>query len=556
MLASLRFKLSCGRLSASNVLFSPSHIINPVVRAGFFSSVTPRPAESKSNHEELRKLFSSLRQFLGKVRDRKHVDGYIHKKLDYHLYRTSEPHVTYDKLISFLVNNGFLTEAGGVFARMTKEGFVPSSDTYAQILAVTLALSDSDTDINNAFDAVISDPLFSEDRFVHLLQIMGDIGATHDHLVRIAERYVDTREEGYSPTKALVSKLVDAQSRAGLVEDAFETLLRFGDLEVSGPTDPSIVIINALKDTNLSDKGSLDRILDLMREKNVQPNIALFNALISRELRLRSLPKAFSIYHLVRQLSEVASVSPDGSTFAILFSVLTRLYRPHRRSALSRHYKLPDNSIPPRRLFHDLLSSHARSPFQITPRLLNIILRTFVFGHDYAGAFVALRAFRIFQQSVTAKTYYIVLRHIIHRILWDVKRSRHVGESRWGDRFLGITSRARFKNLKIDEEMEGKILLVAKQPKFDLTGSLLKSAAVAQRVGGPKYTTPTVGMIDGDEPVPQLMHLDIVPLERILRRAVSAEMHDLLENDGDGVVERVSQIILGAKREMIPRAKS
>jgi hypothetical protein len=383
---------------------------------------------------------------------------------------------------------------------------------------------------------------------------MGDIGATHDHLVRIAERYVDTREEGYSPTKALVSKLVDAQTRAGLVGDAFETLIRFGDLEVSGPTDPSMVIINALKDTDPSDKNSLDRILELMKEKDIQPNIALFNALISRELRLNSLPKAFSIYHLVRQLSEMTPMSPDGSTFAILFSVLRRLYRPYGRSALSRQYKLPDNSIPPRQLFYDLLSFHARSPFPITPRLLNIILRTFVFGHDYPGAFVVVRAFRIFQHTVTAKTYYIVLRHIIHRIMWDVKRSRRVGESRWGDRFLGITSRDRFKNVKIDEEMEEKILLVAKQPKFDLTGRLLKSAAVARRVGGPKYTTPTVGMIDGDEPVPESMHLDIVPLERILRRAVCAEVYDLLENDGGVAVARVSKAIRAAKREMIPCA--
>ncbi|KAF8223228.1 hypothetical protein L208DRAFT_1317935 [Tricholoma matsutake] len=490
------------------------------------------------------------------MQDRKHVDGFIHKQLDHHLPRTSEPHVTYEKLISFLINNGFLFEAGGVFARMTKAGFIPSPETYAQILAVMLALSRSDIDINNAFDVIISDPAFSEDHFVHLLEIMSDIGAPHDHLVRIAERYVETREEGYSPTKVLVSKLVDAQTRAGLIEDAFETLLRFDDLDVSSPKNPSIVIINALKDANPADKGSVDRILNLMQEKDVQPDITLFNSLISRELRLKYLQQAFSIYHYVRQLSEVMPLYPDGSTFALLFSVLRRLYRPHGRSALSRQYKIPDNSVPPRQLFHDFLSSHTHSPFEVTPHLLNVILRTFIFGHDYAGAYVTLRAFRIFKLSVTAKTYYIVLRHIMHRILWDVKRSRRADESRWGDRFLGTTSPTRFKNLKIDEEMEEKVLLVAKQPEFELTSGILKSAAIARRTGGPKYTTPTVAMIDGDTPVPESMHLDIVPLERILRRAASAHMLNGPELDHDVATARVSKAIAAAKKEMVPRSGS
>jgi pentatricopeptide repeat protein len=527
-------------------------IHHPTVRARLFAKTTPRPPPD--NKLQLKNLLSSLRTFLGKVQDREHVDGFVHKKLDYHLPRTSEPHVTYERVISFLINNGFFLEAGGVFVRMTKEGFVPSSDAYAQILAVMLAISDSDAEINNIFDAIISDPAFSEERFVQLLQVMSDMETTHDHLVRIVERYVDTREEGYVPTKALVSRLVDAQTRAGFLEEAIETLLRVDDREASSLLDPSIAIIDALKDTNPSDKGSVNRILDLIKEKDIQPTIALFNTLISRELRLKSLSGAFSMYNFARQLSEVTPIYPDGSTFAILFSVLTKLYRPHGRSALSRRYKIPDNSIPPRQLFHGFLSVYAHSPFKVTPRLLNVILRTFIFGHDYAGAFVALRAFRIFKLNVTAKTYYIVLRHTMHRILWDVKRSRNAGESRWGDRFLGITSRTRFMNLKIDEKMEQKILLVTSQRVFDLSSRILKSPAEARRTGGSKYTTPTVAMIDGEAPVPAPMHLDIVPLERILRRAVSADIHDELEKDPDIAASRVSKAVAKAKKEMIPRS--
>lgn len=496
---------------------------------------------------------SSLRRFLGNVPDHRHVNNFVHKTLNHHLPRTSKPHVTYEKVISFLIKNRFLIEAGDVFSRMTKDGFVPSSDTYAQMLAVLLAVSQDDIDINKAFEAVISDPAFSEDRFIHLLHIMSDMGASYDHLVHVAERYLDTRDEGYSPAKALVSKLVDAQTRAGLFEDALETLSRFDDLETSDPADPSITIINALKDTDPSDKESVNRVLQIVKEKDAQPTIALFNALISRDLRLKSLSQVFSKYHFIKQLSEVMPLYPDGSTFAVLFSVLTKLYRPHRRSALSRHYKVPDNSVPPRQLFNQFLSFHSRSPFDVTPHLLNVILRTFIFGHDYAGAFVALRTFRIFKLSVTAKTYYIVLRHIMYRILWDVKRSRRVGESRWGDRFLGITSQTRFKNLNVDEEMEEKILVAAKQPGFDLTSSILKSAAVGQRTSGPKYTTPTLAMIDGDVRVPESMELDIVPLERILRRAVSADIHDVLDKDEDSAVARVSKVVVEAKREMIPR---
>jgi hypothetical protein len=96
---------------------------------------------------------------------------------------------------------------------MTKEGFTSSSDAYAQIIVIMLATSNSDARIND------SRTLLSL-KIVHLLEIMNDIGAEHDRLVRIVERYVDAREEGYAPTKALVSpNLVDsdAQTRGGVL---------------------------------------------------------------------------------------------------------------------------------------------------------------------------------------------------------------------------------------------------------------------------------------------------------------------------------------------------
>jgi len=58
-------------------------------------------------------------------------------------------------------------------------------------------------------------------------------------------------------------------------------------------------------------------------------------------------------------------------------------------------------------------------------------------------------------------------------------------------------------------------------------------------------------MIDGDVPVPESMHLDIVPLERILRRAIFAvDVHPVVENRA--CATQVSKVIIDAKKEMIP----
>ncbi|RDB20228.1 hypothetical protein Hypma_012644 [Hypsizygus marmoreus] len=254
------------------------------------------------------------------------------------------------------------------------------------------------------------------------------------------------------------------------------------------------------------------------------------NALISRELRRRSLQGVFSMY-LAMKLSLTSSFSPNRTTFVIptqpSVSWLRQSYFPNR----------------------DLLFFRERTSFEVTSRLLNIALRAFIQTEDYAGVYVVLRTFGIFRLPVSTKTYLIVTRHIIKRLRWDISKAYKVEEPRWGNLFLGIPEvwALHKLNKQSDRELVEKILASAAWSDFPLTGPLLGYTSEDEKVA---YTTPTTAMINGEAVVPERMRFHLLPLQRIIRRAILASA--AVDSDDLPAAKRVSRAIVEAKAQMFP----
>ncbi|KAF8892076.1 hypothetical protein BD779DRAFT_1510723 [Infundibulicybe gibba] len=535
------------------------HLFHRIPHTRLFNSSAPLHSKlvvghgAKSHNQDLGRLLQSIQQYLTHPNSHntdKTTEAYIHKKLDIHLSKrgASTPHIVYANVITLLVNSKRLEEATTVYERMLKGGFIPSTETDTQMLAVALAL---DANAQDAFppelDSILVDPEYGEDRLLQLLRTLLNLNYNPRRVVKIVKRFLETRTSGYSLGSQLGTKLAEAQARAGLLEEALETIARCNDnANMPVPSTPYAAILVAIRNTNTWDAQAINRVLGIMKEHRVHPDISIFNILISREVRQRSLHAAFAFYNALKHIAPTTPIHPDAFTYGSLFSVLNKLYKPQtqRRSVRSRSYKLPDNVVPPRQLFADMVSAqtrirpgHSDPAFVITPTILNVALRAFISKHDYAGAFVIIRSFSVFRLNVSAKTYFIVMKHIMNRIRYDIGRARTPGE------YLNPSGGIR---LVVDEKMVETILMHASMPTFKMSGDIISG----DQNGPQKYITPTLKMIDGDDPVPRGIEFDSIPLERLLRRTIAASVeHTNHPVNGNAI----SKAIADAKVEMVPR---
>ncbi|GLB34208.1 hypothetical protein LshimejAT787_0110920 [Lyophyllum shimeji] len=261
-------------------------------------------------------------------------------------------------------------------------------------------------------------------------------------------------------------------------------------------------MMRALNKTSSSNWDAFQKILEEMKVQEVDPDIDIFNALISRELRQNELESAFAFYRAVVELSKTTSTSPNASTFAPLFKLLARTYRADPRTARVRARRGPNNVVHPQ-LFRDMLVFQSRTGFTVTAPFLNIVLRAFIYTHDYAGAYVVLGAFRAFMLQPTRNTYLMV------------------GAWRWGERFMGLTSIHGVKKLKVDDQdFADNILGSACRPEFDVTGHLF--AYLREPEVEPVCKVPPWAVIEGEEPLPpefssNWSHFDDFCVARLLR---------------------------------------
>ncbi|KAJ8482509.1 hypothetical protein ONZ45_g14920 [Pleurotus djamor] len=340
---------------------------------------------------------------------------------------------------------------------------------------------------------------------------------------------------------ALVSRLVMLQARDGMLKQSLDWIVRDDDKPKPKPPLPKQANVYAgllqhIKANDTKNAAAVDTVLAHMKQNNVPVNTNVFNALIGIQLRRGNVSQAFSLYDVLVKLSRTQPIRPDASTFASLFSAIQLLRTSRLRTARNRRLKDADNILHPRFLFRDLIYCDATTPLDkrhapptpiITPSLLNLALRTFLSLKDTAAAYVVVRSFNVLRLHPDLATYYIVLKLLIDRLRYDLWRARRSGEQRWGDYMLGISWRE-VPSIKVDDALAVKVLAI----------------------GGPHTNMPTLQQIDGDQSLPEGMALDTLPLERILKRAVHAEVSVAVNSPATSRL--VSEALRKAKQDMLP----
>ncbi|KAK2467455.1 hypothetical protein APHAL10511_000310 [Amanita phalloides] len=533
----------------------------------------------------------------------------VQRHLDRYLVSRHASHRIFPPTISILIYHRRFQAASIVYDRMIDAGFVPPLALDANMLAATLVLSPHDPTLTATFDGILSNPHFTERLLNRTLRLMLHLGADHRSLIDLIEKFIQAKSEDYTPGKILVSRLVDALVRAGRLEEALETLARYEDALASLPTHddptaaaadtpssspptrtspftppaqmPYVSILAAIRDTRPNDPATLNRVLTIMRAARIDPNMPLFNVLVSYQVRHSRLHQAFAIYALLNKHAQTAredeksglkGLAPDVSTYASLWTGLYRLYDPatarkrarELASASSASSASPSASdtasdtqpepiriLSPRRLFFAMMHSHlfhVPRVVELTPSLLTLSIRALLRSRDYAGAYVALSSFWRMHQSLSPRAYLVVLAHLLGRVRWDLKRWRFEGEVRWGDTFLGTSVRGGFARgreggvdrevwaMDVGDGLARRLVLYAGGGVFDVGRGLMEegagagaggngAGAGAGTVDGERmFVTPRMEVIKGEEKAEEGVRFSRVPLKRLLHRALWAEM--------------------------------
>lgn len=416
--------------------------------------VRKRPYSSSSVAPKhlLHKFKPILRDISGFIRDpanHSRVISHITYALNRHLPAVPDVAGFYQLIISDLLWQRFHKEAIFTYHRMLNEGVVPTSKTKAQMMALAFSGSGPEAKANEGLDTFLIHEGHSDHYISQTLEYALHFGASVDIVLRIL-KYLVTRRDGFTPTQDLISQVVSAQARAGMSSAAFATVLRYGEAET---TAPYVAMINGLRKAKILDTETLELVLGFMREQNVQPDLAVMNGLLSWELRRHSKQKLWKTYHLLKIEAERGAITPDATTFAILFSSLLQ-------QGPSKF------EISPRSLYHDMAFFHQRVPMKMNANMLNIALRVFMERTDYAAALVVLRCFGVWEVPVSARTYAVVLKHIMRRIR-TAKADKLGLKYRWSSAFLGHSGPS-LRILKTDETLMLRILSFSRASDFTI----------------------------------------------------------------------------------------
>jgi len=448
---------------------------------------------------------------------------------------------------------------------MVREGFIVSLSLQAQILAIAMSRTENQSKniLISKFMSVVRKEAFCPDDLLEVLGVMTHLDLPSELLLDVMTDFTKTHKH-VQPIEfnvRFLQDLANAAVKEGDIQTALDALSALPRSDADETLLPRVYasFIAAIRKSTYPSRDAVSAALSQMEKQGIPPSLSVWNSLISFEVRANSLHRPFAIFEALKKRPEYL---PDHNTFGSLFKALNRFYNPKRRKF--RHGRLlPDNIPPPRALYREMLGYLVRRPqepqFRLTTSLLNTILRSFVFNKDYAGAFLVLKFFRSQCIPVNVKTYFIVFRHLMNRVTYGVKAARKMGSVTWADRFLGLpipTYDPDFLNcLQLSNPLASYILDMSRRSSFALDEPLyiLSRPLPDSDISLAKYQTPTVEGMLAKVAVPLDQEFDCVPLERLLKKALLAEMR-LVQKLPAGRATNValSEMMVSVKQEMVP----
>ena len=517
-----------------------------------------RLATGRRTTKEIILLFRKIVGCLKTDHDSEKILGVVNKELDNTLPKVRSPHLVYERVITFLVGRKYAQEAVLIYQRMHEAGFISSNVLDAKMLAIALAVPNKfPQPLILRLAPIFTDPEYTEKDFTGLVRTMTKYEVDNDIICTLVEAYMAVRRPNSITRPEIFAPLLIARTRSGDTDVALELLDEF-----SGATSrnraarraihaPYVQVLATLQETQTWDSISVQKVLDLMASQGLHPNLNTMNILLAREVRLGHLRAALDMYSLLKEMGiTTKNISPDTFTFGSMF-LLYRILRPKTVRTLHAHN--PASPFPPRALYRDfMLAAKLRGRAKCivpTTNLMNVILRAFIRQRDYAGAFVVLSSYFYFKLPLDNRTYYRVVKHVVRRIWIEVLRKyKDKGEAGWSVEFLGVP---RYSDIELNEDLVRNLFAFISQDTFYTSSPLYAFGRHMPSNADPRYELPSMQMMESVFlPQPEDFHYDPVPLKRILRRAILANLR--LENPNAGPSD-VSKAIKDAKVDMLPK---
>ncbi|KAG2064665.1 hypothetical protein BDR04DRAFT_1109786 [Suillus decipiens] len=495
---------------------------------------------SKPTHiqEPARRVFRSrvnglLRSIDSRIlaRGPDYIEAFINDKISAAKLNNVYRSTMFNRLIRFLLERDLFKLAISVYKRMLQEQFLPSRDISLKVTAMTEIVDD------------------------------------------MADAFVTIRDVDLSASGGVVSVMVAACMRAGQMTTAESWLKKYEsdcmEQGVAPDAAPYAGILETLQEIQPENSEAVQATLYRMRSEGVTPDISIFNALIRSSLARREYTEAFGLYHAI-MTNRSASLLPSDLTFKKLFRASKILG--HKRS---RKHKRPDNAVPPRQLFRDMVQCHllrtGNTPLAhsniVSVSCLHLALQTFMVLEDYPAALMMLRAFDYFGFQPNLQTYLIVITSLALRMKHELGHVPGAGLYRFADFVMHMKPGEppdidvlewRIQHGEPTVKLSGPACVGPETVTHLLTlgesnSSSRSAIAHAGRKRLPTSTIPTVDMLLGVTPVPPFQELSLAPLARLLRKMMFVNLFRKAAGGKREVWDwkvAVGPILLGAKEEM------
>ncbi|KAG2153454.1 uncharacterized protein EDB93DRAFT_1135011 [Suillus bovinus] len=456
------------------------------------------------------------------------VESYIHDRISVAKLNNVYRSTMFNRLIRFLLERNLFKLAISVYERMLHEQFFPSRDISLQVIAMTELADDT------------------------------------------AHASVPISNVNLSASGNMVSVMVTSCMRVGKMSVAERWLKKYEsdcmEQGVAPDAAPYAGILETLQEIQPENSEAVKAMLYRMRSEGVTPDISVFNTLIRSSIARREYIEAFGLYHAI-MANRSASLLPSDLTFKKLFNV-SKFWGQKR----SRKHKRPDNAVPPRQLFRDMVQCHllhtGNEPLAhsniISVSCLHLALRTFMALEDYPATLMTLRAFDYFGFQPNLQTYLIVITGLVLRIKQELGHVCRASQYRFTDFVTHMRPREppdidvlewRIQHEEPVVKLCGPACVGPETVTHLLTlGEPAASEAThAGRKRLPTSTIPSVDMLIGTTLLPPFQEVSLAPLVRLLRKVTILSLFRKAaggKREGGDWKAAVGPILLGAKEEM------
>ncbi|KAG9316972.1 hypothetical protein JVU11DRAFT_1152 [Chiua virens] len=360
------------------------------------------------------------------------LDSYLMAKLSdsefYNTYRST----AFMRLIRFCLERQLFDVALVLHDRMLKEGFIVVHSLSLRMAALDIVRKAKRLkDIAPRLQSLFEKKAYDVPAFLDLIHYLDDKRAAAAFVDELAHEFVSVRQIKLSEHPDLVGELASINMRAKRLDAAQKWLQIFEDTcgtqDVLPDVTPYSDIMNTLQDIDPRNGEAIQDVLFRMKSAGVSPDVSVFNALIRVNLIQKRYQEAFALYHVLMD-KRSDDLMPNDVTYKLLFRATHLL----SRAPVVRRHRPPDNAVPPRRLFREMLACHLEQTTGLPPwrstvvsvSAFHLALRTFMAREDYAATFIIIRTLWAFGFQPNLQTYLIVFVSLLHRMKQEAKLPR------------------------------------------------------------------------------------------------------------------------------------